>query len=79
MDNQSCKNCLYGGIQICRRYPPDSNGRFKFILEDWRTWCGEYRAAEKKVEAVAASYNTASPKNLLALWKCVIGKFFGRC
>jgi len=41
---ENCRNCKYGGIQICRRYPPDDNGRFKTILEDWCTWCGEYRS-----------------------------------
>ena len=47
VEPESCRNCKYGGIQICRRYPPDDKGRFKFIIEDWRTWCGEYRAAEE--------------------------------
>jgi hypothetical protein len=45
---ENCTNCKYGGIQICRRNPPNKEGKFIFILEDWRTWCGEYRAAEKQ-------------------------------
>ena len=31
------------------------------------------------MEAVYTSHNTASPKNLLKLWKWIVGKFFGRC
>ena len=42
--------------------------------------CNEFR---KKLDnimvALNPSHNTASPKNLLTLWKWIIGKFFGRC
>ena len=36
-------------------------------------------AAIKFAEEKFTSTNTASPKNLLTLWKWIIGKFFGRC
>jgi hypothetical protein len=37
------------------------------------------RAPQNIMEESCSSYNTASPKILLILWKWFIGKFFGRC
>ena len=47
------------------------NKDFFRIVNNWR--------AQNNIEELPTSTNTASPKNLLTLWKWFIGKFFGRC
>jgi hypothetical protein len=47
------------------------------VLNSWQFIGREH--AQDNMEELPTSTNTASPKNLLTLWKWVIGKFFGRC
>jgi len=51
---------------------------YRTMDKDWRRIVNNWRA-QNGAEELPTSTNTASPKNLLTLWKWFVGKFFGRC
>lgn len=66
-----CKDdCIVVTLGPYRNYRT-RNKDFYRIVNNWR--------AQKNMEELPTSTNTASPKNLLTLWKWITGKFCGRC